>query len=164
MRTSTLFAGLVLAASVLTGCGGGDDADAGPTDTEAYCDQLEADKKYFEAFSGGGGGGEVEPEQLGEAISRFHSLADMAPEDIAPDWDVLDGTLSEIERTLAEAGITTEDLAELQSGEIPKGVDMRKLASLAPKLQALNSPELKESGKAIQAHAKSECGLALDAA
>ena len=161
MRTPLLLAGLALTAGALTGCGGGDSADAGPTDTETYCAELKADKKYFTAFSGDGGG--PDPSQLGEAITRFHDLADAAPDDIAPQWDVLDSTLSQVERALAEAGITTDDLAGLQSGKIPKGVDMAKLAALAPKLKELNSTELQDAAKAIRTHAKSECGVTLNA-
>ena len=157
MLKPTLLAGLVLAAGVLTGCGGGD-ADTGATDTETYCTQLKADKEYFNAF----GGGDVDPSQFGEALDRFHGLADAAPDDIAPQWDVLDGTLSEIERALAEAGIKAEDLEGLQEGEIPEGVDMGKLAGLAPKLQELNSPELQDAAKAIQTHAKDTCDVNLD--
>jgi hypothetical protein len=160
MRIPLLLAGLALAGSVLSGCGGGeDDADSGANDTETYCAELKADTKYFRAF---GGGGDVDAGLLGDAISKFHDLADAAPEEVAPDWDVLDGTLSEVERTLAEAGISTEDLAGIQSGELPKGVDVGKLAKLAPKLQQLNSPELRESAKAIQTHAKDACGVTLD--
>ena len=161
MLKPVLVAGLVLATSVLTGCGGGDDgAAAGPTDTESYCTELKADKQYFTAFSGG----DADPSKLGEAITKFHELADAAPDDISSEWDVLDGTLSEIERALSEAGISTEDLAGLQSGEIPKGVDMAKLAALAPKLKSLNSTELQDAAEKIQTHAKSECGIDLDKA
>jgi hypothetical protein len=76
---------------------------------------------------------------------------------------VLDGTLTEVERTLAEAGISSKDLAGLQSGKIPKGVDMTKLAGLASKLQGLNSPELKAAATKIQAHAKTTCKVDLAA-
>ena len=159
MRKPALLAGLALAAGVLTGCGGGDDADTAATDTETYCTELEASKKYFRTFSGGGSS---DASEFGTAIEKFHSLADAAPDDIAPSWDVLDGALSELERALAEAGITTDDLAGLQQGEIPKGVDMAKLAKLAPKVQALDSPELRDAGKEIRTHAKDECGVTLD--
>ena len=156
MRTPALLAGLALAASVLTGCGG-DGGDTAATDTETYCEQLKTDEKYFTAFSGP----DADPSQLGEAIDRIHGLADKAPDAIAADWDRLDGTLSEIERALAEAGISTEDLAGLQSGEMPKGVNVAELAKLAPKLQSLNSPELQDAAKAIRTHAQDECGVAL---
>jgi hypothetical protein len=160
MLKPTLVAGLVLAAGVLTGCGSGDNgAAAGPTDTQTYCDQLKADKQYFTAFSGGN----PDPSKLGEAIKKFHELADAAPDDISPQWDVLDGTLSQIERALSEAGISTDDLAALQSGKIPKGVDMAKLAALAPKLKQLNSTELQDAAKQIKTHAKTECGVDLAA-
>ncbi len=158
MRKPALLAGLALAASVLTGCGG-DDAETGATDTETYCEQLETDQKSFTSLSGG----DADPGQLGEAIGKIHGLADLAPDAIATDWDLLDSTLTEIERTLAEAGISTEDLAGIQSGDLPKGVDMAALAKLAPKLQALNSTELQDAAKSIRAHAKKECGVTLTA-
>ena len=160
MRKPALLAGLALAAGVLTGCGGGGSDDTAATDTETYCTELEASKEYFQAFSGGT---DADASDFGTAIEKFHTLADAAPEDIAPSWDVLDGALSELERALAEAGITTDDLASLQQGEIPKGVDMAKLTKLAPKVQALDSPELKEAGKEIRTHAEDECGVTLDA-
>jgi hypothetical protein len=159
MRTPTLLAGLVLVAGALTGCGG-NDAGTGASDTTTYCDQLKADKTYFSAFSGG----DVDASQLGQAISRFHDLADAAPADIAPQWDILDGALSEVERALSEAGISTEDLAGLQSGKIPKGVDMSKLAGLATKVKALDSTQLQDAAKKIQTHAKDTCHVDLSKA
>ena len=160
MRIPALLAGLALAASVLTGCGGGGGSeDTAATDTETYCTELKADAKYFEAFTGG----TPDPSLVGDAISRIHDLADAAPDEVAADWDVLDGTLSELERTLAEAGISTDDLAGIAEGKLPKGVDMAELTKLLPKVQALNSTELQDSVKAIRTHAKTECGVTLDA-
>jgi hypothetical protein len=161
MRKATLVAGLVLAVSALSGCGGnGNNAtNSGPTDTEAYCQKLKDDRTYFSAFSGGN----IKPDQFNQALDRFHALADAAPTSIAQQWDLLDSTLTEVERTLAEAGIDAKDLAGMQNGKLPKGVDMMKLASLAKKLQALNSPELKAAAKKIQQHAKTACGLDLAA-
>jgi hypothetical protein len=161
MRKATLLAGLLLAVSALTGCGGngGDAGDNGATQTETYCKQLKADKTYFSAFSGG----DIDPGQFTEALDRFHALADAAPDDIAQQWDTLDGTLSEVQRSLAEAGIDAKDLAGLQSGKLPKGVDMSKLAGLANKFKDLNSPELQSAAKAIQKHAKKACDIDLAA-
>ncbi len=157
-KPAALLAGLVLAVGALTGCGG-DDADTGATDTETYCEQLKTDEKHFNSFSSG----DVDPSKIGDAIDRIHGLADLAPADIAPDWDRLDGTLSELERALAEAGITTDDLAGLQNGELPKGVDMAQLSKLVPKVQALNSQELQDAAQSIRKHAKDECGVTLNA-
>jgi hypothetical protein len=64
---------------------------------------------------------------------------------------------------LAEAGITTDDLAGLQKGELPKGVDMAQLSKLVPKVQALNSQELQDATQSIEKHAKDECGVTLNA-
>jgi hypothetical protein len=158
MRIPALVAGLALAASVLTGCGGGGSDDTAATDSETYCTQLEADAKYFQAFSGG----DPDPSLVGDAIGRVHDLADAAPDEVAADWDVLDATLTDVERTLNEAGISTDDLEGIAEGQLPKGVNMAELSKLLPKLQQLNNPELQDAVKAIRTHAKDECGVTLD--
>jgi hypothetical protein len=160
MRIPASLAGLALAASVLTGCGGGSSSeDTTATDTETYCKDLKADAKYFQAFTGG----QPDPSLIGDAIGKVHDLADAAPDDVAPDWDVLDATLSELERTLREAGISTDDIEGIAKGQLPKGVNMAELGKLVPKIQALNSKQLQDAVKGIRAHAKSECGVTLDA-
>ena len=159
MRTPALLAGLALSLSALTGCGGdgGDGGDTGATATETYCEQLKADEKYFSAVSGEG----ADPSQFGEALERLHGLADKAPEDIATEWGTLDSAFTEVETVLADAGIEPQDLAGLQSGQIPKGVDVKDLAAIGPKLQELDSPELRDAATAIRKHAKAECDITL---
>ena len=155
MRPPALLAGLALTASVLTGCGGG--GDSAVNDTETYCTQLKADEKYFSAVSGA----DADPSQFGEAIERLHGLAEKAPEDIAAEWGTLDNAFSEVENVLAEAGVKLDDLAALQKGEIPKGVDLKKLAEIGPKIQALDSKDLQDATATIRKHAKDECGVTL---
>jgi hypothetical protein len=159
MRIPALLAGLALATSVLTGCGGGSSEDTAASDTATYCKELKADAKYFQGFSRGN----PDPSLIGDAFGKFHALADAAPDDVAADWKVLDGTLTELERTLSEAGISTDDLGGIAKGDLPKGIDMAKLSKLVPKIQQLNSQELQDSVKAIRTHAKKECGVTLDA-
>jgi len=159
MRIPALVAGLALAVGVLTGCGGGGSEDTAATDTETYCKQLRADSEYLEGLRGGN----VDPGQIGQAIDRFHDLADAAPEEVAADWDVLDARASEFERALAEAGISTDDLAGIAEGDLPKGVNMAEIVKLLPKLQALNSQEVQDALKSIRTHAKDECDVTLDA-
>ncbi len=159
MRHSTLIAGLALSASVLTGCGGGGGDETAATDTETYCTQLKADEKYFNAVSGA----DADPSQFGEAVERLHGLADKAPDEIAPEWGILDNAFVEVENVLAEAGVTPEDLAGLQQGEIPEGLDMKKLRAIGPKIAQLDSQELRDAATAIRKHAKTECGVTLSA-
>ena len=161
MRIPAILAGLALAASVLTGCGGGGSSeDAAATDTETYCKELKADAKYFQAFTGG----KPDPSLVGEAIGKVHDLADAAPDEVSADWNVLDATLTELERTLNEAGISADDIEGIAKGQLPKGVNMAELGKLVPKIQALNSQELQDAVTAIRTHAKKECGVTLDAA
>ncbi len=157
MRRSALLAGLALSASVLTGCGGGGGDEPAATDTETYCTQLKADEKYFNAVSGA----DADPSQFGEAVKRLHGLADVAPDEIAAEWGTLDNAFTEVENVLAEAGIKPEDLAGLQQGEIPEGVDMKKLRALGPKIAQLDSKELRDAATTIRKHAKTECDVSL---
>ena len=155
MRTSAILAGLALTTGVLTGCSGG--GEAAMTDTEAYCEQLRTDEKFFSAVSGA----DADPSQFGEAVDRLHGLADKAPDEIAEEWGTLDTAFTEVETVLAEAGITPEDLAGLKRGEIPEGVDVSKLRAIGPKIKQLDSPELQDAATTIRKHAKSECGVTM---
>lgn len=155
MHTSALLAGLALTTGLLTGCSGG--GEVAVTDTEAYCKQLKTDEKFFSAVSGPG----ADPSQFGEAVERLHGLADKAPDEIAQEWGTLDTAFTEVENVLAEAGVTPEDLAGLQRGEIPEGLDVQKLKAIGPKIQQLDSPELQDAATTIRKHAKDECGVTM---
>ena len=155
MRTSAFLAGLALTTGLLTGCSGG--GEAAVTDTEAYCEQLKTDEKFFSAVSGA----DADPSQFGEAVDRLHGLADKAPDEIAEEWGTLDTAFTEVETVLAEAGIKPEDLAGLQQGQIPEGVDIAKLRAIGPKIKQLDSPELQDAAATIRKHAKSECGVTM---
>ncbi len=149
MRTLAALATITLSAGLLAGCGG--------SDSDAYCKELKSDKAYFENFNGSS----PDVAKLDEAFDRMHSLADKAPDEVADDWKVLDNALTTIDKALKEAGITFKDLAKLQSGETPPGVNLQKLQALGTKLQALGGAKFDKAAKDIEKHAKSECGVDL---
>lgn len=147
---------LVVAASVLAGCGGGGSGSSASGD---YCSQLKDDKTYFESLSGSN----PDLSKLDEVFTRMHALADAAPSSVASDWKTLDGALTTIQDALQQAGIKPSDLAAIQKGQVPPGVDISKLQALAPKLQSLSGSEVSDAADAIAKDAKSSCGVDLTA-
>lgn len=145
---------LTLAASVLTACGsGGGGGDA----SGDYCQELKTDKAYFADLSGSN----PDLSQLDQVFQRMHTLADDAPDDVAADWKTLDGAITTIQNALKDAGLKPSDLAAMQNGQVPAGVDPAKLAELAPKLQALSSTDVSDAATRISSHAKKTCGVDL---
>jgi hypothetical protein len=158
MRTNTVIGAvaLTLATTVLSACGGGGGGSSASGD---YCSELKADKTYFQSLNGDN----PDLSKLDEVFSRMHTLAGDAPSEVASDWKTLDGAISTIENALKEAGLKPSDLAGLQSGTIPKGVDIQKLQALAPKLQALDGSAVSDAADAIAKNAKDKCDVDLNA-
>jgi hypothetical protein len=159
MRTNTVIGAvaLTLATTVLTACGGGGDSGSSASGGD-YCSELKADKAYFESFNGDN----PDLSKLDEVFTRMHQLADDAPSDVADDWKTLDTAITTMETALKEAGLKPSDLASLQSGQLPQGVDPSKLQALLPKLQALSSADVSAAGDAITKNAKDQCGVDLN--
>ena len=149
MRTSVVLAALALSVSSLSACGG--------SGSDAYCKELKADKAYFESFSSS----TPDFDKIDAAFTKFHDLADKAPDEVADDWKVIDGAMTTVENALKDAGIKFADLPQLQQGKMPEGVDAAKLQELAPKLQSLSGAKFEKAGDAIEKHAKDECNVTL---
>ena len=146
---------LALTATVLAACGSsnsGSSASGG-----SYCDELKADKAYFESLSGSNG----DVSNLDTVFSKVHTLAADAPANVADDWKTLDGAVTTIESALKDAGIKPSDLAKMQKGQIPPGADLSKLKDLAPKLQSLNTSDVSDAAKNISDDAKKSCNVDL---
>jgi hypothetical protein len=149
---------LTLTATILSACGGGGDG-GGSNASGGYCTELKADKTYFESLSGANS----DVSQLGTVFEKVHTLAADAPSNVSADWKTLDGAITTIESALKDAGLKASDLAGLQSGQVPKGVDLAKLQALAPKLQGLSSSGVSKAADNIAADAKKNCGVDLTA-
>jgi hypothetical protein len=147
---------LGLTSTVLVACGSGSSSSSS---SGGYCDELKSDKTYFEALSGSNG----DVGQLDTVFSKVHALAAKAPASVAADWKTLDDAISTIEKALAEAGLKPSDLAAMQKGQVPQGVDVTKLQALLPKLQALSDTDVSDAANKIAADAKKNCGIDLSA-
>jgi hypothetical protein len=134
---------------MLSGCGSGG--------SSAYCKELKSDKAYFDSFSGSS----PDIGKLDEAFKRMHSLADKAPDSVSDDWKVIDNALTTIEKALKEAGVSFEDLAKIQKGQTPTGVNVAKLQALAPKLESLGGAKFTKASKHIEKQAKDTCKVDL---
>ena len=135
-----------LCASALTACGGG---------TKAYCDDLREANKDFSSLDN------ADFSKFDEAISRMHDLADEAPDAVADDWKVLDGALRDFQDALKKAGLTTEDLEKMSSGQVPENFDMSKLEQLQEDMQSLGDEKFENASNNIEKHAKDECNVDL---
>jgi hypothetical protein len=147
--TSIALGSLVLVAGLSAGCTS-DDASAADS---AYCTDFKADHAKFQALAGD------DLSKLGDVSKDIHRIAGEAPEEIADEWKVIDDAFTTLSDALEEAGITFDDLAQMETGEIPDGVDLDELEALGPKLESFLAPEMEKAALAIERHAKDECGI-----
>jgi hypothetical protein len=156
ITSATTVAVLALATASLAACGSDDKTASSGGD---YCQELKTDKAFFQSLNGG----DPDLSKLDTVFDKMHSLAAAAPSDVSADWKTLDTAITTIEKALADAGVKVDDLAALQKGEVPDGVDVSKLAALGPKLQALGGSEVNDAAANIEKNAKSACGVDLSA-
>ncbi len=126
-----------------------------------YCEVLQEAKTEFADF----GGGDIDQTSFEDLEAKIGELEDAAPEEVSGDWMVLGDGISGFLQVLEDAGITLDDLAAFQRGEVPEGVDPQVIQELPQKIQALglDGPEFQRATEAIEGHAKSECGVDLGA-
>jgi hypothetical protein len=156
MKIPLALASAVLLASTLAACGG--DNGGGSGEDSEYCKDIKRASKTFGDLNSG------DVAQLDKAFATFHTLADEAPSEIEDDWKKLDSAITTVEKALKDAGLTFADLAKIQSGEVPEGVDVSKLQGLASEMSKLSSADFTEASKAIDTHAKKTCKVDLDKA
>lgn len=152
MRVAPVMGALVLGASLLTGCGGGDSGEG-----SAYCDDLKSAKAEFSSLDSDN----PDMADLDKAFDRMHELAGEAPDSVKDDWETLDGAIQDLKAALEDAGLTMEDLGNMQNGQMPENFDPAKLQELAPKLQSIGGQEFQDAADAIEKNAKDECNVDL---
>ena len=114
-------------------------------------------KKEVDALKGG------DFSNLEQTTDQMHELADEAPDEIKDDWEILADGVDKLVEALKKAGLDDEDIATLQSGQIPDGVDMDALQAVMTEIKALGSEEFQKASDNINKHAKDECGVDLQA-
>lgn len=155
MKIATTIAGVVLLGVSLTACGGSSDNSAKGGSDGDYCKKLASAKTTFAKVS------QSDFDALDDAIQTFHDLADSAPSAVKTEWKTLDSAFSEVEAAFKSAGIKMSDLANIQKGDIPKGADVSKLASLGDSFSAITSEKVTKAQATIEKHAKDTCDVDL---
>lgn len=146
VKISAAIAGAVLVGSAVAGCGGGSESGS-----DAYCQDVKSASKDFGALSGD------DFSMLDQAFKTFHKLAAESPATIKADWTVLEGAITMMEKGFKDAGIKFSDLAELQKGKVPDGVDVARLTQLSTTMSKFNDAKFQTASERIAKHAKDEC-------
>jgi len=146
MKISVAIAGVLLVGGAVAGCSGGSGSE-----NDAYCKDVKKAQSDFSAL------GEGDFAKLDEAFKTFHTLADEAPSKIEPDWKVLESAITSMEKGFKEAGLKVSDLAEMQQGKLPEGVDPAKLEGLVSTMSKFSDAKFKTASDRIAKHAKDVC-------
>jgi hypothetical protein len=154
-RILSMAAAAALGLSLFTACGGDD--GGGSAGSDNYCDDLKAAKKNLDTIEGG------DLSSLEDTADQIHKLRDEAPDEIKDDWKVLADGFDKIIAAFKKAGLDEEDIANLQSGQLPDDVDMEELQAAMTEIQDLGGEEFEKAGDNISKHAKDECGIDLEA-
>jgi hypothetical protein len=154
IRTAVVAATVsVLGLGLLAGCG---DDEGSAQGTGDYCADLDAVQKDLSSASGG------ELGDLEGILDKLETLKDEAPEAIADDWDTLYTAYAKIVKTYQDAGFSAEDMAAVQNGQVPDGVDQQALLEVSSTIADIGKdPALQSAVADIQKHAEDECDLTL---
>jgi hypothetical protein len=132
--------------------GGGSDP------ASAYCTALKGAKDKFKTLDLTG----LDDDQFKQVTDEFDALGAAAPADVKADWATVSSALKHIYQILADAGLSFNDLQNLGSGQLPKGVSAQEMAKLGKQLtKSMQGSGFQAAAARISAEAKAECGVSL---
>jgi hypothetical protein len=132
--------------------GGGSDP------ASAYCTALKGAKDKFKTLDLTG----LDDDQFKQVTDEFDALGAAAPAEVRADWATVSSALKHIYQILADAGLSFNDLQNLGSGQLPKGVSAQEMAKLGKQLtKSMQGSGFQAAAARISAEAKAECGVSL---
>jgi hypothetical protein len=139
--------------------GGSSDSPGGGSDpASAYCTALKGAKDKFKSLNFTG----LDDDQFKQVTDEFDALGAVAPAEVKADWATVSGALKQVYQILANAGLSFNDLQNLGSGHLPKGVTAQDMAKLGDQLtKSMKGSGFQAAATRITAEAKAECGVSL---
>jgi hypothetical protein len=141
-----------------SGAGSSDSPGGGSDPASAYCTALKGATDKFKTLNLTG----LDDDQFKQVTDEFDALGAAAPAEVKADWATVSGALKQVYQILADAGLSFNDLQNLGSGELPKGVTARDMAKLGKRLTtSMQGSGFQAAAARITAEAKAECGVSL---
>jgi hypothetical protein len=117
---------------------------------------------YFLVFSGDDDesanlttGSPTSPDQIEDFVGTLHELREAAPEEVEDDWAKIDDPFQDVSAALDEAGITWDEAADMDPGDLPDEV----LQAGEDLNSSLGELDLSAISQSIEDHAQDECGI-----
>jgi hypothetical protein len=140
------------------GAGSSESPGGGSDPASAYCTALKGAKDKFKTLNLTG----LDDNQFKQVTDEFDALGAAAPSAVKADWATVSSALKQVYQILANAGLSFNDLQNLQSGHLPKGVTAQDIAKLGKQLtKSMQGSGFQAAATRITAEAKAECGVSL---
>lgn len=152
-RLGAAVALVVTTAALLAGCGGDDGKQSGP---RGYCDDLSAAKDSFVGLLDN----QIGQDTFVKLRDTMHTLRDESPVAVKDDWVTVTGAVETFSAAIEKAGLTMDDMRDMEAGPMPGGNNMKTAMDAAA---ALGSAAFSTAESAIAANAKSLCDIDLNA-
>jgi hypothetical protein len=141
-----------------TGAGSSESPGGGSDPASAYCTALKGAKDKFKTLNLTG----LDDSQFKQVTDEFDALGAAAPAEVKADWATVSSALKQVYQILANAGLSFNDLQNLGSGHLPKGVTAQDMAKLGKQLtKSMQGSGFQAAATRITAEAKAECGVSL---
>ncbi|MDX6319085.1 MAG: hypothetical protein QOD35_2485 [Nocardioidaceae bacterium] len=140
------------------GAGSSESPGGGSDPASAYCTALKGAKDKFKTLNLTG----LDDNQFKQVTDEFDALGAAAPAAVKADWATVSSALKQVYQILANAGLSFNDLQNLGSGHLPKGVTAQDMARLGRQLtKSMQGSGFQAAATRITAEAKAECGVSL---
>lgn len=148
------------AAAVLTltlgACGDDDGGSGGGYDEAAYCDAYKSAQSEFDEtdFS------QLDEDTYSQLQDKVTEMREKAPEELKGEWETFEGALDEFQGILSDAGLSMDDLANLDPTNLPEGVTAQDLQDLSTKMQEfVDNNDIQAATDAIEKDAETRCDI-----
>lgn len=144
-RSPAVVAGVVLLATVLTACGGGD----------GYCDRVESHQAEIGSAIRNG-----DPTGALQLLSAFQDLEAAAPDDTKEDYQLLVTRITGLRDALHDAGV---DASSYDPRHPPAGLTPAERADIRRAAAQLATPDVAQALTSVQQEVRDVCHTPLEA-